>query len=138
MKLLFTLLIACCFAITLSAQENQPVDEDGKQVDKAFTIVEEMPEFGDHPDDLQKYLSENIKYPKQARKKNIEGMVFVSLVVDKTGKVTQVKLLKGVDPLLDEEALRVIREMPDWKKPGKQRGKAVPVQYNIPINFKLT
>ena len=85
---------------------------------------------------LMKYIAKNTKYPPIAKENNITGRVFVSFVVDKTGKVTKVKILRGVDKYLDAEAVRVVKSMPKFK-PGKQRGKAVNVQYNVPINFKL-
>ena len=75
-------------------------------------------------------------YPVIARENNIEGRVFVSFVIDKKGDVTDVKILRGVDPYLDKEALRVVRSMPRWK-PGKQRGKPVKVQYQVPLVLKL-
>lgn len=71
-----------------------------------------------------------------ARENGIEGIVYVTFVVDKDGKVKDAKILRGKGAGLDEEALRVVRSMPDWK-PGKQNGRAVAVQYNLPVNFKL-
>lgn len=104
---------------------------------KIFTIVEEMPQFpGGGEAALVKYLQNNIKYPAMARENGIEGIVYVTFVVDKEGKVKDAKILRGKGAGLDEEALRVIRAMPDWK-PGKQNGRSVAVQYNLPVNFKL-
>lgn len=103
---------------------------------KIFTVVEEMPQFpGGGEAALLAYLRSNIKYPPLARENGIEGTVYVTFVVDKDGKVKEPKLLRGVTGL-DEEALRVISKMPDWK-PGKQNGRTVAVQYNLPVRFTL-
>jgi protein TonB len=103
---------------------------------KIFTVVEEMPQFpGGGEAALLQYLRNNIKYPPMARENGIEGTVYVTFVVDKDGKVKEPKLLRGVTGL-DEEALRVISHMPDWK-PGKQNGRTVAVQYNLPVRFTL-
>ena len=85
---------------------------------------------------LMKYLSENIKYPKEALGKSIQGRVYINFIVEPDGHVSNVKVIRGIGGGCDEEAVRVVKAMPKWK-PGKQRGKAVPVYYNLPINFKL-
>ncbi|MEO5569595.1 MAG: energy transducer TonB [Bacteroidia bacterium] len=103
---------------------------------KIFTVVEEMPQFpGGGEAALLQYLKNNIKYPPLARENGIEGTVYVTFIVDKDGKVKEPKLLRGVTGL-DDEALRVVGHMPDWK-PGKQNGRTVAVQYNLPIRFTL-
>jgi periplasmic protein TonB len=101
-----------------------------------FTIVEEMPSFpgGDEP--RVKFLRDNIVYPQMAKENNIQGTVYVSFVVDTKGKVTDVKLLRGIGGGCDEEAIRVVKLMPPWN-PGKQNGKSVRVQFNMPIRFTL-
>ena len=101
-----------------------------------FTIVEEMPSFpgGDEP--RVKFLRDNIVYPQMAKENNIQGTVYVSFVVDSKGKVTDVRLLRGIGGGCDEEALRVVKLMPPWN-PGKQNGKSVRVQFNMPIRFTL-
>ena len=117
--------------------------EDEEANDEFFIIVEEMPRFQGCADDqctqmeIMKYIAKNTKYPQFAKDNNITGRVFVSFVVDKTGKITQVKALRGVDKYLDAEAIRVVQSMPKFK-PGKQKGKYVNVQYSVPINFRLT
>jgi protein TonB len=114
----------------------EPVVADPNE-GKIFTIVEEMPQFpGGGEAALVRYLQSNIKYPAMARENGIEGIVYVTFVVDKEGKVKDAKILRGKGAGLDEEALRVVRSMPDWK-PGKQNGRSVAVQYNLPVNFKL-
>jgi protein TonB len=103
---------------------------------KVFTIVEEMPTFPGGEEELLKYLQKNIKYPPPARENGIMGVVYVTFVVDKDGKIKDSKVLRGIGGGCDEEALRVIKTMPQWK-PGKQNGRAVQVQYNVPVRFSL-
>ncbi len=101
-----------------------------------FVFVENAPEFPGGDEARIKYLQENIQYPKEAKEAGIQGTVFVTFVVEKDGRITNVKVLRGVGGGLDEESVRVIRNMPRWK-PGTQRGKAVRVQYNMPIRYIL-
>ena len=125
------------------SDEDLEIEEEEEVIDEVFVIVEDMPRFQGCADDqctqmeIMKYIAKNTKYPPIAKENNITGRVFVSFVVDKTGKVTQVKVLRGVDKYLDAEAVRVVQSMPKFK-PGKQRGKTVSVQYSVPINFKLS
>jgi protein TonB len=113
-----------------------PTDPVVVEEEKVFTVVEEMPSFPGGEEQLFKYLRNNIKFPAVARENGIQGRVFVTFVVDKDGKVKDAKILRGIGGGCDEEALRVIRNMPDWKA-GKQNGRAVSVQYNLPVNFTL-
>jgi protein TonB len=113
--------------------ENPVVDVDEGKV---FTIVEEMPTFPGGEEKLLEYLQKNIKYPPVARENGIMGVVYVTFVVDKDGKIKDAKTLRGIGGGCDEEALRVIKTMPQWK-PGKQNGRAVQVQYNVPVRFSL-
>ena len=101
-----------------------------------FQIVEEMPSYPGGDKALMEYIAKNIKYPQIARESGIQGRVFVGFVVEPDGHVSNVKLLRGIGGGCDEEAMRVIKSMPKWK-PGKQRGKAVRVSYQIPVMFKL-
>lgn len=114
------------------------VDDVGQTDEESavFTVVEEMPEYPGGTDAFIQYLSENIKYPETARKNKITGKAYITFIIEKDGEVTNVQLLRGFNDECDKEALRVVREMPNWK-PGKQRGKAVRVQYNVPIKFTL-
>jgi len=114
------------------ATSNQ-ITEDAQE---AFIVVEQMPEFPGGTDELQKYLNNNIRYPVVALENGIQGRVICEFVINSDGKVTNAKVVRGVDAALDAEALRVINNMPLWK-PGKQRGKAVKVRYTLPVNFKL-
>ena len=101
-----------------------------------FQIVEEMPAYPGGERALLEYVAKNIKYPQIARETGIQGRVFVGFVVEPDGSVSNVKILRGIGGGCDEEALRVIKSLPKWK-PGKQRGKAVRVSYQIPVVFKL-
>ena len=101
-----------------------------------FQIVEEMPSFPGGEGKLLEYVAKNIKYPQIARETGIQGRVFVGFVVEPDGSVSNVKILRGIGGGCDEEAMRVIKSLPKWK-PGKQRGKAVRVSYQIPVMFKL-
>lgn len=102
-----------------------------------FEVVEEMPEFPDGGiTGLMDYLSKNIKYPVNAQKNGTQGRVTVQFVVNKDGSISKAGVLRGVDPELDSEAVRVINSMPHWK-PGRQRGEAVRVKYTVPIQFRL-
>ena len=102
---------------------------------KIFIFVEEMPSFPGGEAKLFEYLSK-IKYPAAARENGITGRVYVTFVVDKDGKIKDVKKQRGIGGGCDEEAIRVITAMPDWK-PGRQNGRNVSVQFNLPVNFNL-
>jgi protein TonB len=104
--------------------------------DEVFTIAEVMPEFPGGKEALFAYIGKNLKYPEQAVEEGVEGVVFVTFVVEADGKITGVKVLRGIGFGCDEEAVRVVRGMPNWT-PGKQLGKAVRVKYNLPIRYKL-
>jgi len=103
---------------------------------QAYTIVEQMPEFPGGEEALRNFMAANVKYPAIAQEKGIEGKVFIKFVVTKTGKVTNAKVVRSIDPLLNTEAIRVVELLPTWK-PGMQNGKNVDVEYTIPVNFKL-
>lgn len=113
--------------------DGQGYDEGDYGEEDVFQVVEDMPTF---PGDINKWLGKNVKYPVIAQENNIQGRVTVQFVIEKDGSITDVKVLRGVDPSLDKEAVRVVKSMPKWK-PGKQRGKPVRVSYTVPINFRL-
>ncbi len=110
--------------------------EEDQDESPVFFIVEDMPEFPGGEGALHKYLATEVNYPVIAQENGIQGRVYVKFVINTDGSVTEVEIARGVDPSLDREALRVVRDMPKWK-PGKQRGKAVRVSYTVPINFVL-
>ena len=102
-----------------------------------FQLVEDKPTFqGGDANQFSRWVNTNLRYPEEAKDKNLQGRVTLSFTVDKTGKVTDVHVLRGVDPILDKEAMRVVGLSPDWE-PGKVDGKAVPVTYTFPVIFKL-
>ena len=103
--------------------------------DKVYDIAEQQPEFPGGQVAMAKWLGETIRYPAEAAKKGVEGRVVVRFVIGSDGTVGDAKVVHGVDPLLDQEALRVINAMPKWI-PGKQGGKAVAVRYMVPITFR--
>ena len=118
-------------------EEYIPVEEEEEIVEaEIFTVVESMPEFPGGTGELYKYLGKSIKYPPLAKESGIQGRVFVNFVVEPNGSISNVKILRGIGGGCDEEAVRVVKDMPSWK-PGKQRGKAVRVSYNLPIKFTL-
>ena len=112
------------------------IEEEEVVEQEIFQIVEEMPAFPGGDQKLLEYVAKNIKYPQIARESGIQGRVFIGFVVEPDGSVSNVKVLRGIGGGCDEEAMRVIKSMPKWK-PGKQRGKAVRVSYQIPVMFKL-
>ncbi len=99
-----------------------------------FDVVEEMPQYPGGAEALLEFLNNNVQYPEEAEKAGIQGRVIATFVVEKDGSVSNAKVVKSVDPLLDAEALRVISAMPKWK-PGKQNGKVVRVKYTVPLSF---
>lgn len=103
---------------------------------KVFDVVEEMPHFPGGPAALQAFLSSNTKYPVVAQENGVQGRVIVSFVVERDGSITDVKVVRSVDPSLDREATRVVKSMPRWS-PGKQNGSAVRVKYTVPVVFRL-
>ena len=103
---------------------------------KVFDVVEEMPHFPGGPAALQAFLSSNTKYPVVAQENGVQGRVIVSFVVERDGSITDVRVVRSVDPSLDREASRVVRSMPRWS-PGKQNGSTVRVKYTVPVVFRL-
>ena len=101
-----------------------------------YQIVEEMPQFPGGETKLMEYIAKNLTYPQEAKDKGIDGRVFVAMMIEKDGSVSNVKVLRGIGGGCDEEAVRVISALPKWK-PGKMNGEPVRVSYQIPINFKL-
>lgn len=112
-----------------------PIEQKEEKV--IFQVVETMPKYPGGFEALQTFIADNIDYPKVASENGISGKVFVGFVINTKGEVTDAKIIKGVDPNLDAEAMRVINAMPNWS-PGQQRGKNVNVAYTIPVNFALT
>ena len=123
----------------LKAKEDIAAPEPPKHVveeTKIFTVVEQMPMFPGGDGALMGYLRDNIHYPTVAAENGVQGRVVVGFVVERDGSITDVKILRGVDPSLDREAMRVVKSMPRWN-PGKQNGSAVRVKYQVPVSFRL-
>jgi len=114
------------------AQPEPPKEEETK----VFDVVEQMPSFPGGPSALMQFLSSNIKYPVVAEENGVQGRVVCTFVVEKDGSITDVRVIKSVDPSLDKEAMRVVKSMPRWI-PGKQNGSAVRVKYTVPVTFRL-
>lgn len=104
---------------------------------EVYDVVENLPSFPGGPQALLQWISENMQYPDAAKKAGIKGRVIVTFVVRSDGSITDARVIRGVDPSLDAEALRLINSMPKWT-PGVQDGKAVNVRYNVPFSFKLS
>lgn len=111
-------------------------EEEEVKEEEIFTVVENEPEFPGGMEALYKYLAQNIKYPQLARENGITGKVYVTFVVEKDGTIANPKILRDIGGGCGAEAIRVVKAMPKWS-PGKQRGKAVRVQFNLPVNFNL-
>ena len=107
-----------------------------KKNDMVFDVVEVMPQFPGGQIAMLQYLMKNIKYPEQAMKEGIQGRVTVRFIVEKDGSISDVKPVLSVHPLLNKEAVRVVKSMPKWS-PGKHNGKPVRVRFNLPVMFKL-
>lgn len=114
------------------AQPEPPKEEENK----VFDVVEEQPSFPGGQGALMQWLRDNIMYPVIAAENGIEGRVIVQFVVSKSGSISNVNVVRGVDPSLDKEAVRVVSNMPNWT-PGKQNGTTVNVRYTLPVTFKL-
>lgn len=117
--------------VQVKVEEEEEVKEE-----EIFTVVEEEPKFPGGMEALYKYLGQNIKYPQLARENGITGKVYVTFVVEKDGSIANPRILRDIGGGCGAEAIRVVKAMPKWS-PGKQRGKAVRVQFNLPVNFNL-
>lgn len=136
-KLVGLMLFLLCGCLPLIAQQEQktkPIEKVGK--DGIYLVVDKMPEFPGGSEALIKYLRESIKYPVEAQKNKIQGRVIIQFVVKEDGSLDMVKVARGVDPLLDAEALRVVETMPKWI-PGVEKGVPVKVRFTVPIMFSL-
>ena len=112
----------------------KPVEEEATE--EIFVVVEQQPEFPGGMTALMKFLGDNIKYPVIAQENGIQGRVITNFVVERDGSISDVQVVRGQDPSLDKEAVRVIKTMPNWK-PGEQRGKTVRVRFTLPVVFRL-
>lgn len=135
---LFTLFFSDLFAQNGSTGDTikvKPIEEYVNEPE-ILVAVEDMPEFPGGNDSMKKFIKANLVYPDSAIKNKIEGKVIIEFLVDETGKVSSPRVLKGIGSGCDEEALRIVNKMPNWK-PGKLRNKPVKVRYVIPVIFSL-
>ncbi len=119
--------------VNTKAPENENLEQDDKTT---FTVVEKMPEYPGGQNELMKFLMSNIKYPVKAQELGIQGRVFVQFVINTDGSISDIEVVRSVNPALDTEAIRIVKAMPKWT-PGMQKGKNVRVNYTLPINFRL-
>ena len=112
------------------------VEEEEVEEEQIFQIVEEPASFPGGMGECMKWLGKNIKYPTISQENGVQGRVIVQFVINRDGSIVDAKVVRGVDPYLDKEALRVVNMMPKWT-PGKQRGKAVRCQFTLPVQFRL-
>jgi len=113
-----------------------PKAVEEEATEEIFVVVEQQPEFPGGMSALMKFLGDNIKYPVIAQENGIQGRVITTFVVERDGSITDINVVRGQDPSLDKEAVRVIKTMPRWK-PGQQRGKPVRVRFTLPVQFRL-
>lgn len=125
--------------IQISIMDINGADEysdNTKDVDDVLMIAEEMPEFPGGMTEMMKFIADNLIYPKEAVEQGIQGRVIVRFVIEKDGSVSNPKVVRKIEPILDKEAIRVVESMPKWKA-GKQKGQKVPVYFTLPIIFRL-
>jgi protein TonB len=119
-------------------EEYIPLEDEDEEIDEQeiFSIVESMPEFPGGVKELYKFLNDNIRYPMMAKEANIQGVVYVNFLIESDGNITNIIVLRGIGGGCDDEAIRIVEIMPKWT-PGKQRGKPVRVNFNLPVKFTL-
>lgn len=129
----FLLLLSAIFLTNIAFCQNEVKVSDD---DAIFFVVEVQPEFPGGMDSMYAFIQKNLIYPEKAKAEGIEGRVFITFTIEKDGSVSNVKILRGIGGGCDEAAKEVVEKMPKWK-PGKQRGKPVRFQFNLPIKFEL-
>ena len=130
------LTVMSVLAILLMVNTNAMAQNKKKANDKVLEKAEVMPEYPGGDQAMMDFVAKNVQYPQEARDKEISGRVLVSFIVEKDGSIADVKVVKGIGGGCDEEAVRVVKAMPNWK-PGKDKGKPVRVSYMMPFTFKL-
>ncbi|MBO4718355.1 MAG: energy transducer TonB [Prevotella sp.] len=139
-KVLVSLFIVlACYEPEMMAQTQTftiPYRPDYVDEDRVYDVADQMPQFPGGFEKLKEFIEKNRRYPKSLQDRGIQGRVVVTFVVEKTGKISHAKVVRGVDPALDKEALRVVRKMPQWI-PGRIYGKNVDVKYTMPVDFRL-
>ena len=130
------IMLACNEPELMAQTFTIPYRPDYVDETKVCDVAEQMPQFPGGFEKLKEFIEKNRRYPKSLQDRGIQGRVVVTFVVEKTGKISHAKVVRGVDPALDKEALRVVRKMPQWI-PGKMYRKNVDVNYTIPVDFRL-
>ncbi len=133
MKKILLTLVPLLIILTAKAQLT---DSARISNDKVFVSVEHVPEYSGGISQFYKFLAKNLRYPAAARENNTQGRVIVTMVVEKDGSLSQVKVARGIGDGCDEEAVRLVKLSAPWK-PGVQNGRAVRVQYTLPVTFEL-
>lgn len=137
LKLFLLFLVSFLFSYSGVAQDvSSQNDSSSNEEDELIQVVEEMPDFPGGTKELSLFLENNLNYPSEARESGVQGIVFVSFIVESDGHLSNVKVLRSLGSGCDEEAIRLVKSMPNWK-PGKHRGAAVRVSYILPVKFKL-
>jgi len=144
MKLRHLLPCIALFSISVAHAQDEPIitaepvviPEASSDPNEPFTMVEEMPSFPGGEQAMFKHFATHVKYPDEASESGIHGAVYVTFIVERDGRISDVKVLRGIGGGCDEEAVRVVNGMPNWI-PGKQNGKIVRVRYNLPIRYAL-
>jgi periplasmic protein TonB len=136
-KQFFFFIIICLTSTAMMAQDHLSSDTIPNEEEQVYIIVEEMPEFrGGGIENFMKYVIQNIEFPVISEENGIQSRFIVQFVVGKDGFVKNVEMIRGMDPALDEEVIKVISSSPEWK-PGKQKGKPVNVQFTMPVHIHL-
>lgn len=133
-RVLFILALLFTY-VMVNAQSNTGSKEKTSN-EKIYDVVEMPPSFPGGQAALLAWIASHVNYPQKAMESRIEGRILVGFVIECDGSVSQAKIIRSVDPLLDDEAIRVVMGMPKWT-PGRQNGKNVRVKYNVPVNFRL-
>jgi len=132
--LTLVLIALSIFTFAQNKKDTSEIKIDSIQNEKTYLKVEEMPYFPGGEKALKKYISKNLSYPKQEKESKVSGKVYVSFIIEKDGSITDIKVLRGLKYYFDKEAIRLVRNMPNWI-PGIQSGEKAKVQYVLPIEF---
>lgn len=130
------LILALLFTYVMVNAQNNTGSKEKTSNEKIYDVVEMPPSFPGGQAALLAWIASHVNYPQKAMESRIEGRIIVGFVIECDGSVSQAKIIRSVDPLLDDEAIRVVMGMPKWT-PGRQNGKNVRVKYNVPVNFRL-
>lgn len=130
------LILALLFTYVMVNAQSNTGSKEKTSNEKIYDVVEIPPSFPGGQAALLAWIASHVNYPQKAMESRIEGRIIVGFVIECDGAVSQAKIIRSVDPLLDDEAIRVVMGMPKWT-PGRQNGKNVRVKYNVPVNFRL-